>query len=200
MVTASTEKYLDKAVAGALEFVKKRSDADPVRIVERSLELLTTLPRHGLVPVMPGSGLKPPRGKDGWVAGDWLLGWAWDREERDRILHVAVMRDSEPLLMVSADAVDRSLNEVPGRGMHAFRIPVLPEYFDGDRLNLEIWEGCAPVFRGGLFVDREGEPMLRRLRVNPTMVDNNDTSGKERRWMRRWIGKAFARTASTVRS
>ena len=111
--------------------------------------LLQDPPTHSPLPISPGSGLKPPIDKDGWPAGEWLNGWAWDREDRGRILHVVLMREQVPLIMVAADRVDRSLDKVPGRGQHAFQLPVLPEFLDEDRLRLEIWEGGGlPVFRG----------------------------------------------------
>lgn len=194
-----TDEYVDQAVAAALQFVKERADADPVQILERSRGLLTSPPVGDPLPISPRSGLKPPEEGEGWLPGDWLMGWAWDREDRARILHVAVMRGPEVLLMAPADATDRSLEEVPGRGAHAFQIPVLPEFLDADRLRLEIWEGRTRVYRGGLHVDREGEgePMLRRDRPKPAPPkDSGDAGteivGRKERWWRRLVGTGWA--------
>jgi hypothetical protein len=192
--TDPTEKYVSQAVAAARRFVRRRGDLDPLRVVRGSRDLLADPPMDTPLPISPGSGLKPPHDKEGWPAGEWLHGWAWDREDRGRILHVALVRDQEPLIMVAADRVDRSLNQVPGRDQHAFQVPVLPEFLDGDRLRLEIWEGRLPVFRGRLFVDLEAEPMLRRVRDDPPTADNDarDTvveTGMRERWKRWWTGR-----------
>ena len=50
-------------------------------------------PPDGPRPITARSGLKPPEQSEGWAEGDWLNGWAWDREDQERILHVAVMRE-----------------------------------------------------------------------------------------------------------
>lgn len=183
----TTEQFVSQAVAAARQFVKGRADADPSRIVARSRELLRQPPSGDPSPISPRSGLKPPDDKNGWSAGDWLRGWAWDREDRKRLLHVVVVRGLEPLLMVSADVVDGELDDVPGRDLHAFRIPVLAEYFDAERLHLEIWEGRTRVYRGGLYVDRQGEPMLRRIRDTPdTRALEARSTERKRPWWRRW--------------
>jgi glycosyltransferase involved in cell wall biosynthesis len=181
-----TDEYVAKAVAAALAFVKQRSDADPVRIVETSRALLANPPTT-LPPITPRSGLKPPEGKEGWCIGDWFMGWAWDREDRERILHVAAMRGNRPLLIVRADAVDRSLEDVPGRGAHAFQMPVLPEFFEGDRLRLAIWEGGSRLYRGALYVDRDGgEPMIRRFREQPVATRPDAAHAGTRRRKEPW--------------
>lgn len=185
-----TEEYVSQAVAAARRFVRRRGDSDPLQVVVRSRDLLQDRPTETPLPISPGSGLKPPYDQDGWPAGEWLKGWAWDREDRARILHVALVRDEEPLIMVAADRVDRSLAKIPGRDQHAFQIPVLPEILDGDRLQLQIWEGRHPVFRGRLYVDRDGEPMLRRVRDDPPTAEGDvrDTAveagmrGRLKRW------------------
>jgi hypothetical protein len=75
------------------------------------------------------------------------------------------MRDGVPLLVVPADTIDRSLEDVPGRGAHAYRIPVLPEFLDGDYVQLRVYETGGPVYRGRLEVIRDDEgPRLRRAR------------------------------------
>jgi len=185
--TDPTEEYVSQAVAAARRFVRRRGDLDPLRAVRRSRDLLQDPPTATPLPISPGSGLKPPHDDDGWPAGEWLIGWAWDREDRDRILHVALVRDQEPLIMVAADRVDRSLDNLPGRGQHVFQVPVLREFLDEDRLRLEIWEGRFPVFRGRLYVDREGRPMLRRIRDKPdeAVIATKGTGRKQRWWSRR---------------
>ncbi|WP_322937098.1 glycosyltransferase family 4 protein [Nocardioides bizhenqiangii] len=144
------------------EWTIENVPTDSSVVVERSRALLQAAPAAAATD--PRSGLRPSsRPAGGWAEGDWLSGWAWDREEPDRILHVAVMRGNEPLLVVPADVLDRSLEDVPGRGAHGFRIPVLPDFLAADELHLNIWEGAAPVHRGGFFVDRKGAPLLRRI-------------------------------------
>lgn len=179
-----TDDYVDRAVAAARTFLEQRAEADPVRVIERSRALLAGPPPSDLPPITARSGLKPPQDRDGWLAGDWLLGWAWDREDRDRTLHVALMCGSEPLVLVPASVVDRSIDDVPGRGRHAFRIPVLPEHLDNERLRLVVWEGGTLLHRGRLYVDRGGEqPMLRRVREQPVEVSRTDgTTTRKRRW------------------
>ncbi|MEP9381181.1 hypothetical protein [Nocardioides sp. KR10-350] len=182
----ATEEYINQAVAAARRFVRRKSVADPVRVVMRSRSLLAQPPSQMPLPISPRSGLKPPDLRDGWLVGDWLLGWAWDREDRERTLHVAVMCGGKPLIMVPAEAVDRSLNDVPGRGLHAFQIPVMLEYFEADRLHLEIVEGHVPVHQARLYVDRAGKPMLRRARPAPEPVQARDIRrGRKWRWWRR---------------
>jgi len=143
------------------EWVLDNAPTDPEVVVEQSRALIaeppTTAPRN------PRSGLRPPAEGRCWAVGEWLTGWAWDRKHEERTLHVAVVRGADPLLVVPADVVDRSLEEVPGRGAHSFRIPVLPEFLEGADLQLQIWEDGTPVHRGELYVDRSGsEPVLRR--------------------------------------
>lgn len=135
-----------------------------------SRELLRQPPETGPVLISPRSGLKPPDDREGWCVGDWLTGWAWDREDRQRTLHVAVVRGGQPLAMTVAGVADPSLDDVPGRGRHGFQLLVQPEFFDGDdELRLEIWEGRVPVFRASLVVDRSAGPMLRRRRDTPPL-------------------------------
>ncbi|UMG91152.1 glycosyltransferase [Nocardioides sp. TF02-7] len=133
----------------------------------------------------PRSGLQPPYAHDGWRTGDWLTGWAWDREDRDRILHVVLMSAAEPLLMVRADGTDRSLEDVPGRGRHVFRIPVLPEHMERADLHLRIWESHTRVYRGGLRLDLSAGPMLRRVVEPGVHRGDQRRAARKRRWWRR---------------
>lgn len=176
-----TEAFVSQAVAAAREFVEQRQGADPALVLARSRELLLEPPSGMPAPITARSGLKPPEDKEGWCAGDWLCGWAWDREDRARILHVALVRGLEPLVLVAADGADRSLSDVPGRERHAFRIPLLAEHLEGGDLHLEIWEGRTRVYRGGLYVDSGDEPMLRRVREIPVV---DASVGRKRRWWR----------------
>lgn len=144
------------------EWVVDNAPDDPAVVVERSRALLNDA--RGPAPADPRSGLRTSAGLAGWRPGDWLTGWAWDRDAEDRTLHVAVMRGEEPLLLVPADVLDRSLEDVPGRGLHGYRIPVLPDFLADGNLQLQIWEDGTPVHQGGLYVDRSGEmPVLRRI-------------------------------------
>ncbi|WP_183094025.1 glycosyltransferase family 4 protein [Nocardioides stalactiti] len=190
-VVGSTDDLVEQAVAAAMDVVNGRMSAE--RVVELSRTLLIR-PPDGPPPVTGRSGLKPPERGEGWAEGEWLTGWAWDREDQGRVLHVAVMRGDRPLLMVPADVMDRSLEDVPGRGAHAFKIPVLPEFFDGDGLHLRVWEADLPVYRGRLYVERDDEPVLRRVRDSdekpapggsPERQPINETSEKKRWWTRR---------------
>lgn len=183
-----TDEFVSQAVAAAMDVVNGR--LDPERVVARSRQLLMESP-VGPPPITPRSGLKPPERGEGWFEGEWLTGWAWDREDHDRVLHVAVMREGQPLLVVPADTIDRSLEDVPGRGSHAYRIPVLPEFLEADGVNLRVWETGGPVYRGRLHVEHGEEPMLRRLRddeakpVRQPERKPNETGGKKR-WWSRW--------------
>jgi len=180
-----TEEYVSQAVAAARRFVQRQPEVDPVRVIMRSNALLQEPPPDTPVPITPRSGLQPPHAKDGWTEGDWLAGWAWDREDRERMLHVAVIRDREPILLVLADVLDRSLDDVPGRERHAFRIPVLPEVLLGERLHLEIWQGRSPLHRARLYVDRAGEPMLRRMRDAAGFREGDNIGRRKHWWSRR---------------
>lgn len=157
----STDDLVDQAVATAMDVVNGR--LDPERIKALSTELLASL-TDGAPPITGRSGLKPPEQSEGWAEGDWLSGWAWDREDQERVLHVAVMRNGAPLLVVPADVTDRSLEDVPGRGAHGFRIPVLPEFLTGGNVQLRVWEAKGPLYRGRLFVAEGNVPRLRRVR------------------------------------
>lgn len=182
-----TDELIDQAVATAMDMVNGRTD--PERVVALSEELLADLP-DGPRPITARSGLKPPEQSEGWAEGDWLNGWAWDREDQERTLHVAVMRDGKPLLVVPADSADRSLEDVPGRGAHAYRIPVLPEFLTGGDLQLTVWEAQGPVYRGRLYVTQGDVPRLRRVRedrdqaVAPAPVASG-TRETKRWWTRR---------------
>lgn len=182
-----TEEYVNQAVTAARRLVRRRGHLDPVRATMVNRYLWDHPPPRTPLPVMPRSGLSSPHDRDGWVEGDWLRGWAWDRENRQRMVHVAVVAEGEPRFMARADGVDPSLDEVPGRDLHAFSIPVMPEFLTFDQLQLEIWEGREPVFRGALYVDREGEPMLRRLPPAPAAPPGEAMDRRKRRrwWSRR---------------
>jgi len=180
----ATEMFLDPALGGVTEAANARLDID--RIVAGSRQLLAVGP-DGPPPVTPRSGLKPPERGEGWAEGDWLVGWAWDREDRARVLRVAVMRDGEPLLVVPADTVDRSLEDVPGRGAHAFQIPVLPEFLQGAGVTLRVWEAGTPVYRGRLYVEHGSRPTLRRVRGDgPKPALRPAQSPNERGGLNRW--------------
>lgn len=185
-----TDDYVLQAVAAARAFVDQRHGWDPGEAIARSLVLAETLPTDALPPITARSGLKAPQRANGWTVGDWLEGWAWDREDRDRTLHVALVRDEEVLHVVAADLQDPLLSrDVPGRGEHAFRIPVLPEFVSGGGVHLEIWETRSPVYRGRLYVepatDPDLEPMLRRVRDEPKRPADHQPAERRRRWWRR---------------
>jgi len=180
----TTEDYVTRAVAAARQYVRQGRAQDPDHVVRRSRSFLLSPPEVQPLPISPGSGVKAPHWANGWAPGDWLEGWAWDREHRERTLHVVVVRDEALLLMVAADGLDAGLSdEVPGRGEHAWRIPVLPEFLDGDGVQLQIWEGRTPVYRGELYVDRGPDPMLRRVRSH---VDEDPDLGGAPKRLRRW--------------
>jgi glycosyltransferase involved in cell wall biosynthesis len=181
-----TDEMVDQAVAAAMDVVNGRLDVD--RIVALSEELIADL-SDGPRPITARSGLKPPEQSEGWREGDWLNGWAWDREDHDRTLHVAVMRHGKPLLVVPADSSDRSLEDVPGRGAHAYRIPVLPEFLTAGELQLRVWEARGPVYRGRLYVSEGEVPRLRRVREDRDQATSaalaSDGTGATKRWWTR---------------
>lgn len=87
--------------------------------------------------------LNPPKSETGFVAGSWLAGWAWDRSDQERILHVAVMRDGMPIYMAAADVSMPILEQrTTGLGIHGFRIPVKRSFLNPDLppVSLLIWE------------------------------------------------------------
>ena len=167
--------------------VRTDGGRDPVanRVAATSRELLRKTPEEPR-PIKTRSGLKPSEGEDGWGEGDWLHGWAWDREDQERILHVAVARDGVPLLLVPADATDPSLEDVPGRGAHAYRIPVLAEFLTGGDLQLTVWEAGRPVYRGLLQVSEGEVPRLQRVKADPQRKSAaaSDASTTKRWWRR----------------
>lgn len=184
----STDDLVDQAVATAMDVVNGR--LDPERIKALSTELLASL-TDGAPPITGRSGLKPPEQSEGWAEGDWLSGWAWDREDQERVLHVAVMRNGAPLLVVPADVTDRSLEDVPGRGAHGFRIPVLPEFLTGGNVQLRVWEAKGPLYRGRLFVAEGNVPRLRRVRDDgsrPGGEGSAPAAGSEPK-PKRWWGR-----------
>ena len=160
-----------------IEWVVDNAPADPQVVVEQSRALLTET--RGAAPLSAGSGLRPTTGAGDWREGDWLTGWAWDRDADDRTLHVAVVRDDASLLVVPADVVDRSLEKVPGRGRHAYRIPVLPEFLDGPGVHLEIWEGGLHVPNGALVVAGHGPDRVLRRAPNREDLTPPATSNPE---------------------
>lgn len=182
---SETDVLVKEALAAAMDVAEGRFD--PERIVEQSRTLLEGSP-PGPPPITARSGLKPPERREAWAEGDWLTGWAWDREDQSRILHVAVMRGKQPLLVVPADLMDRSLEDVPGRGKHGFRIPVRPEFFDGEEIHLQVWEAGTPVYRGRLYVEHDDEPLLRRVRSaqeKPAPPQQLQTAVSRKRWWSR---------------
>jgi glycosyltransferase involved in cell wall biosynthesis len=181
----ATDALAHQAVA---ESIGESDRFDPERIATWSNEFLMN-PTDGPHPITARSGLKPPEKDEGWAQGDWLCGWAWDREDHARVLHVAVVREGVPLLVVPADVTDRSLEDVPGRGAHAYRIPVLAEFLTGGTLQLRVWESQAPVYRGRLRVTPGDVPLLRRVREGEqpvrTASPSNGTPSTKRWWSKR---------------
>jgi hypothetical protein len=101
------------------------------------------------------------------------------------------MRDGAPLLVVPADVTDRSLEDVPGRGAHGFRIPVLPEFLTGGNVQLRVWEAKGPLYRGRLFVAEGNVPRLRRVRDDgsqPGGEGSAPAAGSEPK-SKRWWGR-----------
>ena len=182
-----TDELVGEAAATASGMVDERLDAERVRAL--SNDLLANVP-DGPPPITARSGLKPPENSEGWAEGDWLSGWAWDREDQDRILHVAVMRNGAPLLVVPADTADRSLEDVPGRGAHGFRIPVLPEFLTGDYVQLRVWETKGPLYRGRLNLADGAVPRLRRVTEDRTQPGGAGSAppaaGNDRKANRWW--------------
>lgn len=134
------------------------------RLVQRSGALLEEL---AAAPVEPGGDLRaalaPPAQGGGWGEKDWLQGWAWDRDDPDRALHVAAMRDGAPVFMVRADMQRAALGKAtPGLEAHGFRIPVTPDLLDPEKgpISLVIWENRDEIRNGWLRRRAGDEPML----------------------------------------
>lgn len=109
------------------------------------------------------SFLTPPNQGQSWGEHDWITGWAWDRKDHGRTLHVALMHGDTPIFMVTADTHMPALGRrTPGLEHHGFRIPVLPQFFEaGDApLRLVVWENRAPVRQGGLTLVAGDAPAL----------------------------------------
>lgn len=98
-----------------------------------------------------------PPGTDGeWSQGGWMKGWAWDRKNPSRVLHVAVMDGDTPLFITRADHCMPELGRrTPGLETHGFRIPVLGEFLHGSRplLRVVIWVAGQHVRGGELALD-----------------------------------------------
>ncbi|HET7326697.1 MAG TPA: glycosyltransferase family 4 protein [Nocardioidaceae bacterium] len=142
---------------------------------QRLLEELTQVPAVEPRPADVHAHLTSLQGDGGWVEGDWLVGWAWDRSDPDRVLHVAVVSDGEPVFVVAADAQDPSLDRTtPGLGRHGFRIPVLPEFLEVGGIRLEVLECRMPVAEGVLKVFEDEGPVLRATADEVPVEDDVD--------------------------
>lgn len=108
-------------------------------------QMLHPLEKHGDIRTF----LTPPDSGH-WDENDWFTGWAWDRKDPNRILHVALMIDDMPVMMVKADTLKPALgNRTPGLEHHGFRMPVIEALLDPEvHLQLLIWETQTPI-RGG---------------------------------------------------
>lgn len=117
--------------------------------------------RHLLSTVKPATQkgdirtfLHGPKSGAVWAKNDWLIGWAWDRNDPTQILHVAVMQDETPLFLVKANVEMPGLGKrTPGLETHGFRIPVMPDFFTEARrhLSLRVWDSGSAV-RGARLV------------------------------------------------
>ena len=145
-----------------------RKDLERQSLSLRSEELLSDLDAIA----SSGTGdirsfLSSPAKPGHWGANGWLKGWAWDRKDHDRFLHVAVVRDGTPLFIVRADVEVPSLGRrTPGLQSHGFRIPVLAEFLEssGGPISLEIWESGDVVRSGELKVIDDGAPLLQQIK------------------------------------
>ena len=100
------------------------------------------------------------------------------------------MRNGAPLLVVPADVADRSLEDVPGRGAHGFRIPVIAEFLTGGNVQLRVWEAKGPLYRGRLYVADGERPRLRRVREDGSQPGGEGSAraaaGSDRKPRRWW--------------
>ncbi len=109
------------------------------------------------------SHLAPCGDNEIWAENGWLTGWAWDRADRDRILHVAVMQNDRPIFVVTADIHVPALGRrTPGLERHGFRIPILGVFLTPGRgdLSLLIWENRAVIRNGTLRAIEGDQPTL----------------------------------------
>lgn len=100
-----------------------------------------------------GSFLNPPNLNQSWSENGWMTGWAWDRKDPSRVLHVTVMDGDRPLFIASANTHMPSLGRrTPGLEEHGFRIPILREFLESEMstLRIVVWENRADVRGGGL--------------------------------------------------
>ena len=111
-------------------------------VLERSAALLTQQMLHPIEQAGDVRSFLSAPSTGYWDAQGWFSGWAWDRSDHDRILHVALMIDDMPVIMVKADTLVPSLgNRTPGLERHGFRLPVIDALLDPEmRLQLRVWE------------------------------------------------------------
>ncbi|CUH82609.1 glycosyltransferase family 4 protein [Tropicibacter naphthalenivorans] len=106
------------------------------------------------------SFLNPAKSAEAWAHNGWLIGWAWDRTDPERTLHVAVLRDGVPIFMVTADTHMPALGRrTPGLENHGFRIPVGQDFLEAGALSLVVWESRSPVRNGALIVPEAGDAL-----------------------------------------
>ncbi len=98
--------------------------------------------------------LNAPKDAAGWCAGDWLVGWAWDRANRDTTVHVAVLSGDTPLFIAAASVEMPALGRrTPGLEAHGYRIPVSQDMVEAaadGALSVVVWENRTPVRNGTL--------------------------------------------------
>ena len=103
----------------------------------------------------------PPKG--GWGEADWLTGWVWDRDDPQKVLHVALMEGATVRFRARADQyIPEFGRRTPGLETHGFRIPVPRDLGDlcpapGAVLRLVVWETGTPIRQAELIVRAQGD-------------------------------------------
>jgi glycosyltransferase involved in cell wall biosynthesis len=122
-------------------------------ILERSAPLMTQQMLHPVQKTGDVRSFLSTPNTGYWDATSWFTGWVWDRADRSRILHVALMIDDMPVIMVKADTVVPALGKrTPGLERHGFRLPMIEALLDPEvRLELRVWENQVPI-RDGVIV------------------------------------------------
>ena len=142
-----------------------RKDLERKSLRQRSIELVASVGKMGPADNIGDirSFLNKPAKPTHWGKNGWLNGWAWDRSDPDRFLHIGVMRGENLLFMVRADLEVPNLGRrTPGLERHGFRIPVLDPFLEPgkDQLSIRVWESRQAVRGGVLQVEGDDELLL----------------------------------------
>lgn len=97
------------------------------------------------------AALNVSKSRPKWQRNGWLTGWAWDKEDRRRVLHIALLRDEKPVFMAAANSVMPMLGRrTPGLELHGYRIPILNDFMAPGPIRIVVWENRMTVQNGHL--------------------------------------------------